>query len=754
MPALATNDEMLLPPLSSGGASPGTAPAGPGDGSGDQVILPPLRSDTRSAGGPQVPTAAAFGEGFLDTAGMGWRDEIYGASEASGLPGWLGGLRAPLGAARLGLEKLRAAMGENQGGVTGIITGDSRGPVQRTYEQARDFSRSVQHAAEEQHPAAYLTGQVGGGIVGGLAMPGSTAAEGATMLGRAGVAARTGAIYGAGYGAGSSESDSLGGVLADATTGAIAGGITGGVVSPAVDVAGRAGRQIASGYRGALNTLKAELNPNFIGDEAPRRILTAQYNDTAARGAPWTPELNAVAGATGIDKALVDAGGERTLALARSLANQSPEARAALDQLAQDRFAGQAPRAARFIRDLTGGADASGDLQALKEQATMLNAPRYASAYRLGDRPIWSDELERLTGSPAVQQAMRTAVTSGRDRAIRDGFGAYNPGVQVTQDGRLIMARGESGVPTYPNLQYWDYVQRDLQDQAAKFEGREPDKAATLNGLHFALNQELDRIEPSFQSARQGAAANFQARDALEAGQNFVWSRGENGDYARAIAQFNPAERELFARGFASQLSGSILELRNNQNVISQAFVNSPASKERIAMALGPDRANQLETYLRAETLADRLRTALGNSTTARQWHEMALASGAGLLAGEGAGFGGGEQGNGHMLGAALAIGGAFAAHRSQVLHQSIATRLGQMLASKDPAVLQRGVQVIARNEKLLGALRAAGDRIPAALTGAGTPQLTNAASPFVHNITGQVGQQNAANGNQSFAGQ
>jgi hypothetical protein len=171
-------------------------------------------------------------------------------------------------------------------------------------------------------------------------------------------------------------------------------------------------------------------------------------------------------------------------------------------------------------------------------------------------------------------------------------------------------------------------------------------------------------------------------------------------------------------------------------------------------MALGPDRAGQLEVYLRAETLADRLRTALGNSTTARQWQEMALASGAGLLAGEGAGFGGGEQGNGHLLGAALAIGGAFAAHRSNVIHQSIATRIGQMLASNDPAVLRRGVQVVARNEKLMGALRAAGDRVVPALAGATAPQVTNTATQNVHAMTGQAGQNTAANPNYGVAAQ
>src|SRR5262249_22126393 len=98
------------------------------------------------------------------------------------------------------------------------------------------------------------------------------------------------------------------------------------------------------------------------------------------------------------------------------------------------------------------------------------------------DRPIWSDELERLTGSPAIQTAMKNAVTTGQDRAIRDGFGAFNPGVTVTPDGRLLMGqtyRGGAvrGVPTYPNIQYFDCVQRELADMASKAEAREPDRS-------------------------------------------------------------------------------------------------------------------------------------------------------------------------------------------------------------------------------------------------------------------------------------
>ena len=70
-------------------------------------------------------------------------------------------------------------------------------------------------------------------------------------------------------------------------------------------------------------------------------------------------EAAAAGHAAGIPRVAADEGGELTMALARSSANQSPEAREALTEAARDRFAGQSQRGAQFIRNLTGGADAT-----------------------------------------------------------------------------------------------------------------------------------------------------------------------------------------------------------------------------------------------------------------------------------------------------------------------------------------------------------------------------------------------------------
>src|SRR5260370_15072120 len=232
--------------------------------------------------GPRTNAPGAAAEGFLDTAGFGLRDEIRGLAKASGLPEWAGGgWRAIPGAIELGIEKLR---GEKN--LSGLITGDTRDPVQRAYEEERDFTRRIQKQSQEEHPTAYTAGQVGGGVASALTMPGFRAAEGAGMLGRAGAAAKTGALYGGAYGFGSGE----GGLdsLSEGLIGGATGGVVGGAASPVVDVASHvAGVGLAKAGE-IYQWLRSEANPRFVNEEATRRVAGAIGGGIRAGQAPLT----------------------------------------------------------------------------------------------------------------------------------------------------------------------------------------------------------------------------------------------------------------------------------------------------------------------------------------------------------------------------------------------------------------------------------------------------------------------------------
>jgi hypothetical protein len=66
------------------------------------------------------------------------------------------------------------------------------------------------------------------------------------------------------------------------------------------------------------------------------------------------------------------------------------------------------------------------------------------------------------------------------------------------------------------------------------------------------------------------------------------------------------------------------------------------------------------------------------------------------------------------MIGMLMAAAAGYGAHRSTVVQRQIAARVGEMLTSSDPAVLQRGVKMVANNKQWLSALRKAGDMLPA----------------------------------------
>ena len=62
-------------------------------------------------------------------------------------------------------------------------------------------------------------------------------------------------------------------------------------------------------------------------------------------------------------------------------------------------------------------------------------------------------------------------------------------------------------------------------------------------------------------------------------------------------------------------------------------IANSDAAREQMDIALGPQRATELQDFLHVETVMDAARSAVqANSTTAQQLVELGLAGGAGTF--------------------------------------------------------------------------------------------------------------------------
>lgn len=629
---------------------------------------------------PEVSQGRAALEGALSGASANMRDEVYGASKASGLPDWLGGFRAPVGAARLAYEHFMGEPGE----------------ASKEYERARDEMRAVQKRAKELYPGTTLAGEIGGA----LALPGGAMVQAATLPGRI----ARGAAVGAGYGglSGFGEGEGLGDSLTRGAVSAPVGAAVGAAAAPIVEGAARAIQPVAQRVG---NAVRGAVDPEA---EAARRSVMAIERDIQAdpqAAARLTPQEFVAARNEGTPVSVMDMGGDLTRRLADVSGIASPEGRTALNAAINNRFESQSERVGDWLTQRFGPSDTGATREALQDAARQANRPAYSRAYREGDRSLWSPELERLASSPDVVSAMRDAAQRGKSRAVVDGFGGFNPGVTVSDTGVVTFQKGANGVPTYPNLQFWDYTKRALDDaaNAARRSGRN-DEASVLGRLATSLRGELDNLVPSYQSARAGAARFFGANDALEAGERFLTANTPLPEARRAFAAMNPAEQDLFREGFVQSLTQKI-ERTGDRRSILNAIATSPRQQQQIEMVLGPQRAREFEAMMRVEGVMDMARSAVqGNSWTARRLYDLGLAGGGLETLHGGLNQSPGEMTMGALV-AALASGGRH-------VDQRVATRVARMLASDDPAVLARGVRAVANSQNFLNSLRHTDARI------------------------------------------
>lgn len=570
------------------------------------------------------------------------------------------------------------------------------------YSEALDKRRGIAEADRADRPAL----SYGGLAVGATMLPFTRVAAAPTM----GAKIKQGARIAGGYGAlqGLSEGEGPEGRFVGGVTGGLLGLGLGAAAAPAATAIGKGAKKlfgpIVAAGRGVIDPAK----------EAARRVLgTIRKAHDEGRGLS-PADLRAAQSA---DSPLVlgDIAGEPGRALARSAANTSPEGREALTEVVQNRFSEQAERTSSFIDNLVGGKVEPARLASwLQARARTKNAPLYATAEReAADNTaasadgLWNEELARLAQSPTISAAMRASVPRGADRAVAQGGAPAKSPFVVDDAGKVSLAPAdEAGNRTLPNLRYWDNVKRELDAKAIEL-NKAGDKsgAATVKQLRAQLLKVLDGIAPTYKTARASAASFFGAEDALEAGQNFV-GMTKSADLSKArdaVAKMTATERALFAQGYASELAESTRRIADNSNVPMRAVFNSPLARQKVEIALGARRAVELESFLTVERTMDRLRTALGNSTTARQLAELGIAGGVGGIAT----FAGDAQ-----TGGAVGIGTYLLRMLAGRVDRRVAQRVAELLASDDPRLLRQAHEIISGSAPLRRAFNEVDDAL------------------------------------------
>lgn len=628
---------------------------------------------------PDIGSAESARRGLMQGVLAGWNDELSALTEA-------GGGDPTLKNDTYGIDKLVM-------GLAKYWFGDKE--AQKKYDEVVGRERAADKTAKEAHPYIYGGSELGGALLTAPAVGGDVA-QGVNLGQRVLQGARGGAIYGGVSGAG--EGEGLTQKVTGGASGAALGGALGAAAPIAIEGLIQGGRAVAQPVVNAVRGVRD------VDSEAARRVAVALERDIRAdpqAANRLTPQEFAASVQSDGPATIMDIGGDTTRALARSAANTSPEARTALNQTINDRFEGQSARVNNWLRETFNYPNAEAQSAALADTARNINRANYTRALREGDREIISPEIERLMGAPAMVDAMRRASQSGKDRAVTQGYGAFNPGVTV-ENGMVNFRRGPNGQPTYPNLAFWDATKKELDDaaSAAARAGRNGE-AGVIGDLARSLRGELDAAVPSYANARAGAAHFFGAQDALEAGQNFVNRNMTSGDARRALAQMSATERNLFQDGFVSRFTETLNQIGDRRSILNK-IAESPAAREKLNVALGYQRAAELEAGLRVEGIMDLARGAVqGNSTTARQLAELGLAGGA-------FGFSGGVNNPldpGAVMNAAIVYG---ALKGKNAINERLSRRVAEMLTSQNPRILMQGIRTLANNRTLFNSLRSA----------------------------------------------
>jgi hypothetical protein len=553
------------------------------------------------------------------------------------------------------------------------------------YKKALNIQEGMDESFAKAHPVAETAAEIAGGVASTGAL--ATTGLGAKALGLSaktlpGMIAAGGA---SGLTVGAIDEATRGG---DPVTGAAVGGLAG-IGGPVV------GRAIGTVAEPIARTWRGFRDPE---GEAAKRVAAALNRDIQSGNAGLKPSEFHAANAAGTPVSIMDMGGETTRSLARSSANTSPEGRATLTHAIDARFETQGGRLTDWLNSSLHYPEVSSMKDAIDNVAKTVNRPAYAKAFAQGSKGLWSPELERLSGSDAVSNAMQGAIKNAKDEAIISGYGAMNPRITFTEDGRIQFTKGPTGVPTYPDLQFWDLTRRQLSDAAMEAKPGSS-KARQLKSFATSLNAELDKLVPSYADARAGAAKFFGAQDALEAGQMAVTSTMKNDQIAAGLAKMSPMERKIFQDGFVGRYVQSVLEKSDRRSILNQV-ARSPAARQRLVMALGPQRANELEAMLRVEGIMDRARTAVqGNSTTVRQLAELGLAGGVNFYEGKGS-----FTTDPEALAKTLMIYGA--ARGSRTIDERVAQHVARLLASSNIKDLDKGIKIVSKNKTLMNAIR------------------------------------------------
>lgn len=479
--------------------------------------------------------------------------------------------------------------------------------ISEAYNTGLERARAKFNQAAQEHPWANTAGQVVGALGLGASVGGSALKPGLTLAGRTaptimgqglaglGEGAAYGTLYGAGAGEGAADR------LGKAVTGGLTGAAVGGALGAGTTALAQGGSALYSRIRGKGASRAERMLAADVGADVGDRIEGRMYDlGPQARAYDLGPNTQSRAG---------------------GLASTPGKAQTLLRQDVGTRKAGAGARLeTATTRALGKPADMLDMAEDIIKRRSEKAGPIYRKAFEQGNRSITSQKLEQLAGSPSMAKAMARAVPKWKDRAITEGYGAANPPVTLTEDGRVVFNRTKAGDMVYPDLRFWDATKRSFDDMIGEAQrSGQRDQVALLTSIKKEMVAELDKAVPNYKVARQVYEGESAIKNAMEDGAAVFTNKMTPGQLKRAMEGMTPAEKEAFTTAARTQVADVMGFARNDALKARQIF-DKGYNKEKLAMLVGKQKADELLGNIDSEKVFDTsLDVITRNSETARR---------------------------------------------------------------------------------------------------------------------------------------
>lgn len=418
-------------------------------------------------------------------------------------------------------------------------------------------------------------------------LPTANLAPTASLGAKIGIGAAEGAGLGGVYGA--AEGEGLQGRLAEGARGAAFGGVAGGVL-PVIS------QGVASGWRAFQNSRAANEVAKQTG--VSPEVMRMMGNAIDADGT-LGPAGAANMARAGSEAMLADAGPNAKTILDTAIQRGGPGAVQARDAIAA--------RANRGANDLTSALDdALGRPEGVTASQTAI---RQGSAGARGNAYDAAYASPIDYASPAGRTLENLITSRVPASAIRDANALMR---LEGHSSKQIMARlGDNGSVTFevmPDVRQIDYLTRALNQAAQSGEGAgllggQTPLGRAYQNLSGEIRDTLRGHVPAYDNALKVAADPIRRSQAVEFGSKLLSPSTTRDAAAEAVRGMTDAERIAVAQGVRSNIDDAMARVTRTvmdgntdarEAIKALKDLSSRANREKLAMVIGQDRADNL----------------------------------------------------------------------------------------------------------------------------------------------------------------